>query len=64
MNTVTKVWRCPVCGSDNVEQLMLTWVSPNTMKSDEDYYKADMYNDRYYCNTCDGHVSHLELTYE
>lgn len=51
---------CPDCGGEDVEQLLTVWRNPNTgQDGDGSFELADAYGDKYYCNDCRRHPSHL-----
>lgn len=50
-------YRCPLCNSADVEQLMVVWENLNTeaFNLSTGAEPAELYNDRYWCNSCVGH---------
>jgi hypothetical protein len=54
-------YHCPLCGSDNVEELLMGWFKANDReKVPAELDRPEAYPDRYYCGGCGEHPDHLE----
>jgi hypothetical protein len=52
---------CPICGSHDVEELLLGWYPANDFDAGPsgELHLADLYHEKFWCKACDDHVGWL-----
>ena len=62
MSDTSTIRVCPKCGSDNIEEQVIAWVDPNTLKVTESEWGTVPWDDRYCCNDCNHQFNEPDQT--
>lgn len=59
------IYSCPLCGSEEVEELVAIWEKKNELGtfSTDEYFPAELYSETLWCPDCGVHLEHLDERY-